>query len=73
MIDKGIVSNWYQDLDDKLIREYVRMKINILQILVVVKRLYLKKDKIDKKHIDIKRKYKGEMEGVQDNVSAFMN
>ena len=29
-IDKVIVSNWYQNLDDKLIRECVRFKINIL-------------------------------------------
>ena len=33
------MSNWHQNLDDKLIRECVRFKINILQILVVVKRL----------------------------------
>ena len=39
--DKVIVSNWYQNLDDKLIRECVRIKINI-KILVVAKRLYEK-------------------------------
>ena len=29
-IDKVFVSNWYQNLDDKLIRECARFKINIL-------------------------------------------
>ena len=29
-IDKVILSNWYQNLDDKLIKECVRFKINIL-------------------------------------------
>ena len=28
-IDKAIVSNWYQNLDDKLLRECVGFKINI--------------------------------------------
>ena len=37
-----------------------------------MKKLYLKKTQIDKKHIDIKRKYKEEMERVNDNASAFM-
>ena len=44
-------------------------KINISWILVVVKRLYLKNSK---KHMDIKRKNKEEMEGVHDNASAFI-
>ena len=51
--------------------EYVRFKINILQILVVAKRLYLKKIK-EALYIDIKRKYKEEMEGVYDNGSALV-
>ena len=51
--------------------EYVRFKINILQILVVAKRLYLKKIK-EALYIDIKRKYKEEMEGVHDNGSALV-
>ena len=33
------MSNWYQILDYKLIREYVRLKINISQILVTAKKL----------------------------------
>ena len=69
-IDKVIVSSWYQNLDDKLIKECVRFKINMLQILVVARR-HLKKSQIDKKYIDIKRKYKEEM-GVNDKASAFM-
>ena len=32
-----------------------------------------KKTQIDKKDIDIKRKYKKEMERVNDNASAFMH
>ena len=51
--------------------EYVRFKINILQILVVAKRLYLKKIK-EALYIDIKRKYKEEMERVYDNGSALV-
>ena len=39
MIGKVIVSNWYRDLDDKLIRECVWFKINIIYILFVAKRL----------------------------------
>ena len=70
MIYKVIVSNWYQNLDDKLIRECARFTINILQILVLTKRLYLKNSK---NHIDIKRKYKEEMEEVHDDVGAFMH
>ena len=42
-------------------------------MLVVAKRLYLKKTQIDEKHIDIKRKYKKEMEGVNDNFRAFVH
>ena len=57
------------NLDDKLIRGCVRFKINILKILVVPKRLYLKNSK---KHIDIKIKYKEEMERVHDNANVFM-
>ena len=38
-IDKAIVSNWYQNLDDKLVKECVRFKINITWILVVMKRI----------------------------------
>ena len=68
-IDKAIVSNWHQNLD-KLIRECVRFKVNISQIILVTKILYLKNSK---KHKGIKRKYKDEMEGVHDNASAFMN
>ena len=52
--------------------EYVRFKINILQILVVAKRLYLKKIK-EALYIDIKRKYKEEMEGVHDSVFNNQN
>ena len=39
-IEKVIVSNWYQNLDDKLVSECVRFKINISYILVVAKRLW---------------------------------
>ena len=56
-IGKAIVSNWYQNLDDKLISEYVRFKINISSTLVIAKT----------------DKYKKEMEGVHDNASAFMH
>ena len=35
-----MVSNWHQSLDYKLIREHDRLKINISQILVAVKRLW---------------------------------
>ena len=63
------MSNWYQNVDDKLIKECVRSKINI-QILVVAKKLYSKNSK---KYIDIKRKYRKEMEGVHDNATAFMH
>ena len=69
-IDKVIVRNCYQNLDDELTRECVRLKINILRILDVAKRLYLKNSK---KHIDIQRKYKEEMEGVHYNATAFMH
>ena len=64
------MSNWYQNLDEKLIRECVRFKINISQNLFVAKRLCSKNSK---KNIDIKKKYKEEMEGVHDNASAFMH
>ena len=40
------------------------------KILVVAKRLYFKKLK---KHIDIIRKHKEEMEGVHDYSSEFMH
>ena len=33
----------------------------------------MKKTQIDKMHIDIKRNYKEEMKGVNDNVSALMH
>ena len=59
MINNVIVSNWYQNLDDKLIRECVRFKIE---------KTLFKKTEIDKKHIDIKSKYKDEMEGVNDRL-----
>ena len=44
ILRKVIVSNWYQNLDYKLIRECDRFKIKISQILVVAKGLqnYLK-------------------------------
>ena len=35
-----IVSNWYQNLDYKLISEHVRLKINISYTLVATKRLW---------------------------------
>ena len=44
----------------------MRFKIDILQILVVAKRL-----KQTKKHIDIKKKYKEEMEGVNDMLGSY--
>ena len=34
------MSNWYQNLDYKLIRDHVRLKINISWILVAAKRLW---------------------------------
>ena len=37
---KAIESNWYQNLDYKLIRECVKLKINISYILVEAKRLW---------------------------------
>ena len=67
------MSNCCHNLDNKLIRECVRFKINILWILDVAKSLYLKKTQTDKKHIDIKRKYKEEMEKVNDNAIVFMH
>ena len=54
----------------KLIRERVKFKINILQILFVAKRLYLKNSK---RRIDKERKYKEKMEGVDDNAIALMH
>ena len=45
MMDRAIVSNWHQNLDDKLIRECVGFKINISWILDVSKKLYLKEPK----------------------------
>ena len=44
-------------------------KINILEVLVVVKILHFKNSK---KHIDIKRKDKEELEGVHDSAIAFI-
>ena len=38
--EKTIVSNWYQKLDDKLIRECLRFTINTSWILVAPKRVY---------------------------------
>ena len=64
-IDKSIVSNWYQNLDDRLIREF---KINISQILVVAKGLHFKKLKETYKD----KTYKEEVKGVHDNASAFI-
>ena len=58
-VDKVIVCNWYQILDNKLIRECAesvlqsldsRLTYQILQILVVAKRLYLKKLKEAYRH-----------------------
>ena len=40
-------------------------------MLVVAKRLHFYK-KNSKKHIDIKRKNKDDLEGVHDNASAFI-
>ena len=40
ILKKGHWSNWYQDLDYKLIRECVKLKINISYILVEAKRLW---------------------------------
>ena len=45
-INKVIVSNWYQNLDDKFIRECVRFKINLPNVLVVARRLYLKEEEL---------------------------
>ena len=41
-IDKVTVSNWYQNLDNKLIRKCVRSKMNILYMLVIAKNFILK-------------------------------
>ena len=46
-----------------------RFEINVSQISVVVKKIYLENSK---KHIDIMRKKKEEKEGVHDNASAFI-
>ena len=62
-IDKVIVSNWYQNLEDKLIREWLRFKINKLSCS---EKTLFKKTQIDRKHIDIKKKYKEEIEGVNE-------
>ena len=62
------MSNWYQNLDDKLIRECDRFKL-----IKVVRFLVVKKTQIDKKHIDIKRNNKEEMEGVNDNVFMMVH
>ena len=39
-MEKDMVRNWYQNLDNKLIRECVRFKIILSKILVVAKRLW---------------------------------
>ena len=58
----------------KLIRRCVRFKINVASIgLSCSEKTLFKKTEIDKKHIDMKRKYKKEMEGVNENVSEFMH
>ena len=60
---------WYQNLDDKLIRECLRFRISISYALVVAKKLQ-KKQKNSKKHIDIKKKCKEEIERVHDNAGV---
>ena len=57
------MSNWYQNLEDKLIREWLRFKINKLSCS---EKTLFKKTQIDRTHIDIKKKYKEEIEGVNE-------
>ena len=51
------MSNWYQNLDDKMVRECVRFNISILDLSCSKKNLF-KKTQIDKNCMDIKKKYK---------------
>ena len=60
-IDKAIVSNWYQNLDDKLINECVEIALQSLdsRLKDIIDLFSRKKTlKKSKKHVDMKRKNK---------------
>ena len=64
-IDKAIVSNWYQNLDDNLINECVEIALQSLdsRLKDIIDLFSSKKTlKKSKKHVDMKRKNKKEME-----------
>ena len=58
------MSNWYQNLDDKLIGNVLDSRLTYYRSLKTLLRTLFKKTQIDKKHINIKKKYKEEMERV---------
>ena len=64
-IDKAIVSNWYQNLDDNLINECVEIALQSLdsRLKDIIDLFSSKKTlKKSKKHVDMTRKNKKEME-----------
>ena len=60
--NKVIISNWYQNLDDKLIGNVLDSRLTYYRPLKTLLRTLSKKTQIDRKHINIKKKYKEEME-----------
>ena len=60
------MSDWYQNLDDKLIGNVLDSRLTYYRSLKTLLRTLFKKTQIDKKHINIKKKYKEEMERVDD-------
>ena len=64
-IDKAIVSNWYQNLDDNLINECVEIALQSLDSrLKDIIDIFSSKKTLKKSmnHVDMKRKNKKEME-----------
>ena len=70
--DKAIGSSWYQNLNDKLIRKCVESVLHSLDSRLIYHRSQLQRKtlfkKNSKKHIDIKKKNKEEMEEVYDKI-----
>ena len=60
------MSDWYQNLDDKLIGNVLDSRLTYYRSLKTLLRTLFKTTQIDKKHINIKKKYKEEMERVDD-------
>ena len=60
------MSDWYQNLDDKLIGNVLDSRLTYYRSLKTLLRTLFKKTQIDKKLINIKKKYKEEMERVDD-------